>query len=41
MMLLLMMNLGMAWGEQAAPEGAAAGKTQASPRVMGAMKARG
>lgn len=40
MLLLLMQNLHFAWGEQSAPAGGV-NHTQATPRVMGAMKARG
>jgi hypothetical protein len=40
MLLLLMMNLGMAWGVGVAPA-VTAGKNVGSPRSAGSMRARG
>lgn len=41
MTLLLLQNLGNAWGVNTAPPAATANKTLASPRAAGAMKTRG
>lgn len=41
MLLLLMQNLQMRWGSGSAPPASGANKTPASPRVAGALKARG